>query len=181
MRSGLRGPATSGKFRLRFSTSDIKYWADRNSARGEEPIVRELAPRVRSLGYLTRDDFLDLCRWKTPRTQSRCAENTSAEVREATQIALASDDERAKMYILRSLKGVSWPTASVILHWCDSRPYPILDFRALWSLGIGKPPVYTFEFWWAYTDFTRRLAASTGYDMRTLDRALWQFSEEKQR
>jgi hypothetical protein len=148
---------------------------------GEEKITDELAPRVRARGYLTRPEFLELCRWKTPRSQPRCSANTSAQVREATQIALATDDERAKTYILRSLAGVAWPTASVILHFCDRRPYPILDSRALWSLGFAKPPAYTSEFWWAYTGFLRRLAQSTGQDMRTLDRALWQFSKEHQR
>jgi hypothetical protein len=107
--------------------------------------------------------------------------NTSAEVHEATHIALSTDDERAKMYILRRLSGVAWPTASVILHFCDKRPYPILDYRALWSLGIASPPAYTFEFWWAYTAFVRQLVQATGYDMRTVDRALWQFSKERQK
>ncbi|MGH7322475.1 MAG: hypothetical protein ACRELA_23010, partial [Candidatus Rokuibacteriota bacterium] len=82
--------------------------------------------------------------------------------------------------ILRTLAGIEWPTASVILHFCDGRPYPILDYRALWSLGFAKPPAYTFDFWWAYTDFARVLAQSTGHDMRTLDRALWQFSKAHQ-
>ena len=73
------------------------------------------------------------------------------------------------------------PTASVILHFCDTRPYPVLDYRALWSLGYSRPPVYTFEFWSAYTHFTRALAQSTGHDMRTVDRALWQYSKHHQR
>jgi len=55
-------------------------------------------------------------------------------VREATQTALETADERAKTYILRTLAGVEWPTASVILHFCNRQPYPILDYRALWSL-----------------------------------------------
>jgi hypothetical protein len=148
---------------------------------GEEEIVNELSPRARSRGSLTRAEFLTLCRWKTPRSQPRCATNTSARVREATQIALATEDERAKLYILRTLAGVGWPTASVILHFCDARPYPILDYRALWSLGFARPPTYTFEFWWAYTGFVRRLKQSTGHDMRTIDRALWQYSKVHQR
>src|SRR5437773_881772 len=78
------------------------------------------------------------------------------------------------------LDGVDWPTASVLLHFCDRQPYPVLDFRALWSLGISHPPTYTFEFWWAYASFTRQLAASSGESMRTVDRALWQYSKEHQ-
>jgi hypothetical protein len=138
-------------------------------------------PRVRARGYLSRVEFLQLCHWKSPRARRRYASNTAAEIREATVIALASSDERAKIYILRTLAGVAWPTASVILHFCDRRPYPILDYRALWSVGCARPPVYTFDFWWAYTEFVRQLARSTRHDMRTLDRALWQFSKEHQR
>jgi hypothetical protein len=84
------------------------------------------------------------------------------------------------MYVLRSLAGVEWPTASVILHFCDRRPYPILDYRALWSLGYRKPPAYTFAFWMAYTRFTRELSQATGHSMRTVDKALWQYSKEHQ-
>ena len=167
-------------FKLRFPVSEIVRWAESYSYPGEHKIVNELSPRARARGHLTRAEFLALCRWKTPRSQPRCAINTSTQVREATQIALATEDERAKMYILRCLAGVGWPTASVILHFCDQRPSPILDYRALWALGVARPPVYTFEFWWAYTRFVRQLAQATGQGMRTMDRALWQFSTERQ-
>jgi hypothetical protein len=167
-------------FTLRFPPDEIARWARAYSYAGEDQLVEELAPRARARGHLTRAEFLALCRWKTPRSQPRCAKNAAVTIREATQIALATADEQAKVYILRSLTGVGWPTASVILHFCDKRPYPILDYRALWSLGFDNPPSYTFAFWWAYTDFTRELARSTGQEMRTLDRALWQFSKEHQ-
>jgi len=78
------------------------------------------------------------------------------------------------------LDGVDWPTASVLLHFCDRQPYPVLDFRALWSLRISTPPTYTFEFWWAYVICTRQLADAAGESMRTVDRALWQYSKERQ-
>lgn len=168
-------------FKLRFPPDEILSWANAYSYLGKEKTVEELASRARARGHLTRAEFLALCRWKTPRSQPRCAKNTAVKIREATSIALASVDEQAKIYILRSLAGVEWPTASVILHFCDQRPYPILDYRALWSLGFDKPPPYTFALWWAYTEFTRALAQSIGQDMRTLDRALWQFSKEHQR
>jgi hypothetical protein len=59
--------------------------------------------------------------------------------------------------------------------------YPILDYRALGSLVHDKPPaVYTFDFWWEYVQFCRRLAAELGCSMRVLGRALWQFSKENQ-
>ena len=167
-------------FTLRFPVSEIQHWASQYSYPGEDLIVEKLGPAARARGYLLRSEFLHLCRWKTPRSQPRCAANSSSSVREATTIALATEDERAKMYILRTLSGVEWPTASVILHFCDKRPYPIVDYRALWSLGHVKPPPYSSDFWMDYTAFCRDLALSTGHDMRTIDRALWQYSKEHQ-
>ncbi len=38
------------------------------------------------------------------------------------------------------------PHVTEYLHFCDRRSYPILDYRALWSLGFAKPPTYTFDF-----------------------------------
>lgn len=70
--------------------------------------------------------------------------------------------------------------ASVILHLYHRERYPILDFRALWSLSVDVPAFYRFPFWWGYVEYCRELAERTGMDMRTLDRALWQYSRENQ-
>jgi hypothetical protein len=136
---------------------------------------------ARARGHLTRADFLSICRWKTPRSQSRCASNSASFIEEATRVSLSSAQEEMKIGALLLLRGVSWPTASVILHFCDGGQYPILDYRALWSLGVPQPSQYTFPFWWAYTTFTRALHQSTRFSMRTIDRALWQYSKERQK
>jgi hypothetical protein len=72
-----------------------------------------------------------------------------------------------------------WPTASVILHFCDRGRYPIVDVRALWSLGVTTPPAIDFPVWMEYTRFLRGVSADAGVSMRTLDRALWQYSKVK--
>ena len=82
------------------------------------------------------------------------------------------------MRVLLLLSGVSWPVASVLLHFCDRAPYPILDVRALESLGVKAPSAYTFPFWLAYVETTRALSRKTGLSMRDLDRGLWQLSKE---
>lgn len=79
------------------------------------------------------------------------------------------------------LHGVGYPTASVLLHFVSPDLYPIIDYRALWSLGEEAPPrSYSFDFWWWYVDCCRSLAGEAGVTMRTLDRALWQYSKENQ-
>jgi hypothetical protein len=98
-----------------------------------------------------------------------------------TQAALATRDEALKMDLLRRLSGVEWPTASTLLHFCDGRPYPILDYRALWSLGYARPPHYTMPFWLGYVAYVRELARQSGHPIRTVDRALWQYSKARQR
>jgi hypothetical protein len=107
--------------------------------------------------------------------------NDDFTVRTITRAAFASGDEPLKIDLLRTLCGVEWPTASTLLHFGDRRPYPILDYRALWSLGFHEPPHYTMEFWLEYLAFTRSLARRLKIDIRTLDQALWQYSKAKQR
>ena len=82
--------------------------------------------------------------------------------------------------VLNLSSGVSWPVTSAILHCCYDNLYPVLDSRALWSIGVEKPAVYDFFFWQTYNTFCRELAERTGMSMRQLDRALWQYSKEHQ-
>lgn len=169
------------RFTLRIPENQLLAWAKRYSYPGEAEIEDGVAPAARARGYLTHDEFLRLCRWKTPRSQSRCAANDPSFVQEVTRVALSATHEELKIGVLLLLRGVSWPTASVILHFCDQGKYPILDYRALWTLSTAPPTQYTFPFWWAYTCFTRQLHERTGMSMRMVDRALWQYSKERQR
>jgi hypothetical protein len=169
-----------GRFRLRFPASSIDRWAGRFSDASDAFIEKEIAPAVRRQGYLTREQFLRIAEWKTVRSRPRCERNEEEYVREVTRAAFATTDERFKIHALRLLEGVEWPTASVILHFCDRGRYPILDVRALWSSGLDGSPSHAFGLWMAYTGFLRGVAAKAGVSMRTLDKALWQYSKEKQ-
>lgn len=102
-------------------------------------------------------------------------------MRVLTGAALATRDDALKMDLLRLLDGVDWPTASTLLHFCDRRPFPILDYRALWSLGFVRPPRYTMAFWLGYVAFLRELCRVSRQPMRVVDRALWQYSKARQR
>lgn len=96
-------------------------------------------------------------------------------------IAKKTRSEQLRIQVWTLLAGVSWPTASVFLHFAFPEKYPILDVRALWSLKIDPPPKqYTFPFWKEYADFCRNLSLETVRDMRTLDKALWMYSKRHQ-
>ena len=168
-------------FRLRFRTSKIRTWSDRYSYQNSEAkIENKIAPAVKGRGWLRKPEFLEICRWKTPRTQKLCATNSADFIKIATETAFASKHERLRIEVLTLLDGVSWPTASVFLHFCHSDCYPILDYRALWSCGAEVPTKYTFAFWNDYTLYCRETARKADVGMRTLDRAMWQFSKENQ-
>jgi hypothetical protein len=168
------------EFRLRFPLSEVAFWAARY-AYADDAEVEAIGETARKRGWYTRDEFLAVMCWKTARTQSRCAMNTEAAVRSATRRALSTEDVHERMNSLLLLHGVAFPTASVLLHLAHRDPYPILDFRALWSLGIDAPPAaYSLEFWGAYTRECRSLSEKAGVSMRTLDRALWQYSKERE-
>jgi hypothetical protein len=57
--------------------------------------------------------------------------------------------------------------------------YPILDVRALESLGVKPRSQYPVSFWLEYLSACRGLARRHGVSIRTLDKALWQHSKER--
>jgi hypothetical protein len=167
-------------FSLRFALHEISHWASRYPVESDADIELVIAPKVCSRGYFTRQEFLAMCHWKTPRSRSLVESNPAEFIESVTGMATTTGNERLRIEVLTLLRGVRWPTASVLLHFGHPEPYPILDFRALWSLGVEEPPVYEFSFWWEYTRFCRSLAEDAGVSMRTLDRALWAYSKKNQ-
>lgn len=168
-------------FRPGLRPEDVEDLASRYVYPLEDGIEKYLGPAAKARGYLRKHELVRLCYWKTPRTRARVARNLASFVEETTRLALSSRNEQVRIQVLTLLHGVSWPTASVILHFCHQEPYPIIDFRALWSLGVDHPPAfYSFDYWWRYVLCCRRLAEELGVSMRTLDRALWQYSKENQ-
>jgi hypothetical protein len=168
---------------LRFPIDEVPKWAQRYGYLGPETERLEtiVGPRCRETGVITKPDFLEICEWKSARHRRHYAENSAELIDEATRIALSARDERIRIGVLLPLRGVGWPVASTLLYFAHRDPYPILDFRALWSLGIDDPPfVYDFAYWNAYVTACRRIAEEAGVTIRELDRALWQFSKEHQ-
>jgi hypothetical protein len=165
-------------FALRFDAKLVRRLAAQFDASVDAMIEREVAPRARATGYLTKADFLALCAWKSPRSRPRCEANDEEFVRAVTATAFTTPCERLRVESLTLLDGVHWPTASAILHFCHEDPYPVLDVRALWSLGVEHPIAYDFALWSEYTRCCRALARRSRVTMRELDRALWQYAKE---
>lgn len=171
------------RFALRFPESQVAHWAQRYpTSAAEEELLSGPVARARARGHLEKPEFLAIARWKTPRSQQRCASNDPGYVEEVTRLALGkTTSPRLAIESLTLLSGVLWPTASVILHFCHRDLYPILDVRALWSVRCPVPAhEYDHRLWEEYTAFIRGLCARVKQEVRTVDRALWQYSREHQ-
>lgn len=141
------------------------------------------SPTIEKHGYLTKDQFLEIAIWKTERPRKRYFSNSSDFVEAATKASFSTNCEEFRIESLRLLNGVDFPVASTILHFgFDATQYPIIDFRALWSLyGIDRGKIsYNFAFWNNYRNHCLNLANDLGMTIRELDKALWQYSKRFQ-
>jgi hypothetical protein len=167
-------------FELQFPIGQVSDLAARFPVMDEAPGLA-LGAAVRARGHYTRAEFIEVCGWKTVRSRPKVAANSESAVADATGRALSADDEATRITALLELAGVGVPTASTLLYFVYPDDYPILDVRALESLGVKARSVYPVDFWLAYLNACRTLARRAGVTIRTLDKALWQYSKEQAR
>lgn len=165
-------------FKLQFPATEIETLASRFGASDDARYLAAGAT-ARARGHYTRAEFIEVCAWKTARSRPKVASNTEATVVDATRRALAATDERTRIQALLELAGVGVPTASTLLYFAFPDDYPILDVRALASLGVRPRSQYPVSFWLQYLGACRELARRCAVSMRRLDKALWQNSKER--
>jgi hypothetical protein len=103
--------------------------------------------------------------------------NSDSMIATVTRTALAAP-ELIKHRVLTILSGVGVPMASALLTIWNPDEFTVIDVRAIstWRAaghlrsGNDWPPYLE------YVDLCRRLAADSAPDLRSLDRALWQWS-----
>jgi hypothetical protein len=167
-------------FRLQFPVAMVEVLAARYDFDADDAVAAAGAG-ARHRGYYTKPELSLLCEWKSVRSKSRVAQNSDVFVQAITRAAFATEDEFERMTALCALRGVEAPTASVLLHFAFPDRYPIIDWRALESLGQPEQATYPVRYWLAYVDACRALAKDAGVSMRVLDKALWQHSRERRR
>lgn len=149
-------------------------------------LIRELRI-VRGRGHLTRQEFLAICRWKSPRAIRHCLKNSPTRIRRHSAAALASRDEQARFEALTALDGVGPPTASAILTLTDPRRYGVIDIR-VWQLlfdfgavrtkpgGVG----FTFSEWSEYLAVLRHHAQQHRVPVRAVEYSLFLYHQKVQ-
>lgn len=149
-------------------------------------LVRELR-HVRRARQFSRAEFLKMCRWKSPRALHHYERNAPASIRTKSRQVLRCRDERRRLELLTSLKGVSVPTASAILTLIDPERYGVIDIR-VWQLlfRIGavqsKPGGVGFRLadWERYLQVLRRHARALGVSARRVELTLFEHHRRTQ-
>jgi hypothetical protein len=137
---------------------------------------------VNENGYLNKKTFYEVCRWKSTRQTKRYQENNESDIKEITKFAFSTKSERLRIESLIILSGVQYPTASALLHICFKNKYPILDFRALWSLSVDiSKVIVNYELWSTYCSYCKITSEKYGLDLEAFDQALWTYSKLHQK
>ena len=168
--------------RLMFPIEQVKHWASKYADRKEDAAAFEAGKRIRD-GDCSRKNLEEIVEWKSDRRKALIADNTDDEIRDALTLALTAKQPRSALAVLIGLSGVALPMASAIMTAMDDQDrYTIVDWRALEALGepeadYSRMTMYLHE----YLPTCRRIANDASVSLRTLDRALWAWSEKKDR
>ncbi len=152
-----------------------------------EALIHGLRP-VRRRGYLTRSEFLRICRWKSPRGIRHCESNSAAQVRYWTAKAFKTRSERVRFEALQQLAGVGAPTASAILALTNPKRYGVIDIR-VWQLLFSLKSVrtkphgvgFTFSNWYHYLKKLQYYAKEFGVPVRQVELTLFRYHSKIQK
>ena len=165
------------QFVLHFDPEEIDVLAERYGYSQDDEAL-EAGTRI-AAGHYDRENLNVIVRWKSARRAALIDENSDLEIARSLRFATDSrTSERSAIESLTRLRGVGIPVASAILTLINPDKYTIIDYRALESLGVTEWPD-TVDYYLAYLAACRELAQRHNKSLRTLDRALWQWSKER--
>lgn len=169
---------TYGRFVLQFPPSELLALADRYGYEQDNDALN--AGRNISNSNYSIANLKIIIGWKSARIAGLIEKNSPSDVAKALRFATDKrTSEKWAIETLCRLKGVGVPVASAILTMVYPDKYTIIDFRALEALGIQRGDgEETVDFYLEYLRTCRSLAQECKIDLRTLDRALWQWSKE---
>jgi hypothetical protein len=169
---------TYDRFVLQFLPAELLALADRYGYQQDDDALnagRNIANSDYSIANLKI-----IIGWKSARIAGLIEKNSATDVAKSLRFATnKGTSEKSAMDTLCKLKGVGIPVASAILTMVYPEKYTIIDFRALEALGIKRgADEETVDYYLEYLQTCRSIAGEHRIDLRTLDRALWQWSKE---
>ena len=113
----------------------IKHHLANNEVDKTAKLIEELK-NVKKRGYLTKDEFIKIGMWKSPRSKKHYLKNSEKDIELVTKKSFSSNSEKEKIEILIKLHGVKIPTASAILMLIDPQNYGVIDIRVWQTLYL---------------------------------------------
>jgi len=171
-------------------------------------VLEEVSPRFESLskevihrGYLFREEFINICKWKTSRPLPHYRKNSESQVRHlTTELVKLHPDIEAQLVLLMGTKrpkGVGMAVASALLTVLFPSDYCVIDYRArrcLYWLQNGPSCTNTYRGFAATHDFLSQdlspsiylrylgdvtgLAKTRRMTPRQIEMALWQYDKD---
>ena len=135
---------------------------------------------ARKKGYLTKEEFILICNWKSPRSLQLVKQNTSNKIKSITKSVITSKDEGFVIKQLIKLKGVSIAMASALLMFLNPKKYPVIDIRVwqvLYELNLvtsntsGKS--LSINNWITYLDIIKEKAKEYNTTARKIEKAIF--------
>jgi thermostable 8-oxoguanine DNA glycosylase len=146
----------------------------------EDYLFDILGPQIKNRGYIKFDEFYRICMWKSSRQKPNYIKNKKI-VEKITKKAFLEKNEKGKINILCSMKGVGIPTASAILTIVFPNKYAIIDIRCmemLIQLKLLKSKNISINTWIDYLNVVRLLAKENNTTSRNIDKALFAMHKE---
>jgi hypothetical protein len=176
-------------FQLQPAEADLQelaeqYWKKADEKEHElETAAFEAGEAIRSGDY-SLANLEAIVRWKSERLVHYLIGNSNEKIRRVLAVAASPESStESAVKALLELHGVDITVASAILAAIYPERYTVLDFRALEALGHAPHDVHFYE---EYLAFCKRLAESNivrpqselpaPTPLRTIDRALWEWS-----
>jgi hypothetical protein len=164
-----------------------QYWQKAGEKEHElEKAAFEAGEAIRN-GEYSLANLEAIVRWKSERAVHYLIGNSNEKIRRVLAVAASPESStEAAVKALLELHGVDITVASAILAAIYPERYTVLDYRALEALGHAPHDVHFYK---EYLDFCKRLAESNivkpqgdlpaPTPLRTIDRALWEWSRSQ--
>ena len=157
----------------------------------EDPATADLTRRLRHVrrsGEFSRSEFLEMCRWKSPRALRHYTRNSATTIRRVSRAVLTTRSDLKRMELITSLEGVIIPTASAILTLIDPMRYGVLVIR-VWQLLFAIDSVrrnprgrgFTLHDWLQYLRQLRQYAKELRVSARAVELTLFKYHRKIQK
>lgn len=163
----------------------IRYWAKRydeyniGDDEGEyNLLLNKVSDEISNTSTISQDTFERIADWKSFHVKHKVKWEEFELYQTGIKYALEVPD-RLKLSLLCGLEGVDIPVASTILNFMYPNKFPIIDYRVTQVLReaacIQLAKNMSYKMYYRYKTEIENIVEQTGYDIRTIDRALFAY------